>query len=363
MEHRDYMKLALQLAEATRGQTSPNPMVGCVLVKDGRIVGIGSHLKAGEAHAEVQALRAAGEQARGATAYVTLEPCSHYGRTAPCADALIDAGVRSVVIAMLDPNPLVAGQGVQKLQDAGIEVLTGVCEEEAKRLNEVFITFITTKQPFVTVKTAMTLDGKVATYAGSSRWITGEEARLDVHRMRHEHDAILVGVNTVLIDDPQLTTRLALGGKNPVRMIIDTTLRIPLDAKVLTDGKAPTWIFTTERADPLKWEQLEEMGIRVFSTGNEPKVNISRMLTILGEQQISSLLVEGGSQINSAFLHAQAIHKVVSYVAPKLVAGQGAPTPFGGLGIEEMNNAVSLVDVSFEKIGDDIKITGYPVWR
>jgi diaminohydroxyphosphoribosylaminopyrimidine deaminase/5-amino-6-(5-phosphoribosylamino)uracil reductase len=356
------MELALRLAEAARGQTSPNPAVGCVLVKDGRIVGMGSHLKAGEAHAEVQALRMAGEAARGATAYVTLEPCSHHGRTPPCADTLIKHGIESAVVAMLDPNPLVAGRGVARLEEAGIEVLTGVCEAEAKRLNEVFIKYITTRKPFVTVKTAMTLDGKVATYAGSSRWITGEEARLEVHRMRHEHDAILVGVNTVLTDDPQLTTRLALGGKNPIRVIVDTTLRIRLDAKVLTDGEAPTWIFTTERADPLKWERLEEMGVRVFSTGNEAQVDIDRLLTLLGAQEIASLLVEGGSQINSAFLHAQAIDKVVSYVAPKLVAGQGAPTPFGGLGIQEMNDAVSLVDVSFEKIGDDIKITGYPVW-
>jgi diaminohydroxyphosphoribosylaminopyrimidine deaminase/5-amino-6-(5-phosphoribosylamino)uracil reductase len=323
---------------------------------------MGSHLKAGEAHAEVQALRMAGEAARGATAYVTLEPCSHHGRTPPCADTLIKHGIESAVVAMLDPNPLVAGRGVARLEEAGIEVLTGVCEAEAKRLNEVFIKYITTRKPFVTVKTAMTLDGKVATYAGSSRWITGEEARLEVHRMRHEHDAILVGVNTVLTDDPQLTTRLALGGKNPIRVIVDTTLRIRLDAKVLTDGEAPTWIFTTERADPLKWERLEEMGVRVFSTGNEAQVDIDRLLTLLGAQEIASLLVEGGSQINSAFLHAQAIDKVVSYVAPKLVAGQGAPTPFGGLGIQEMNDAVSLVDVSFEKIGDDIKITGYPVW-
>lgn len=362
MEHRDYMKLALQLAEAVRGQTSPNPAVGCVLVKEGRIVGMGAHLRAGEAHAEVQALRMAGDAAKGATAYVTLEPCSHHGRTPPCADALIEHGIRTVVIAMLDPNPLVAGRGVTKLTNAGIEVLTGICEAEAKRLNEVFIKFITTKKPFVTVKTAMTLDGKVATYAGSSRWITGEEARLEVHQMRHEHDAILVGVNTVLTDDPQLTTRLALGGQNPVRVIIDTTLRIRLDARVLTDKQAPTWIFTTERADSMKWERLEEMGIRVFSTGNNTKVDIERLLALLGEQQISSVLVEGGSQINSAFLHARAIDKVVSYVAPKLVAGQGSPTPFGGLGIEDMNDAISLEDISFEKIGDDIKITGYPVW-
>ncbi|AMA73647.1 MULTISPECIES: bifunctional diaminohydroxyphosphoribosylaminopyrimidine deaminase/5-amino-6-(5-phosphoribosylamino)uracil reductase RibD [Aneurinibacillus] len=363
MEHREYMELALKLAAAARGQTSPNPMVGCVLVKNGEVVGMGAHLRAGEAHAEVQALRMAGTKAKGATAYVTLEPCSHYGRTPPCADALIEHGVQTVVVAMLDPNPLVAGRGVAKLKEAGVNVLTGICEAEAKRLNEVFITFITTGRPFVTVKTAMTLDGKVATYSGSSRWITGEEARREVHRMRHEHDAILVGVNTVLADNPQLTTRLSPGGKNPIRVIVDTTLRIPMDANVLTDGQAPTWIFTTEHADRTKRAQLEEKRIRVFSTGDGPKVDIDCLLATLGEQQVSSLLVEGGSQINSAFLHARAINKVVAYVAPKLVAGQNAPTPFGGLGIEEMADAISLMDVSFEKVGNDMKISGYPVWR
>jgi diaminohydroxyphosphoribosylaminopyrimidine deaminase/5-amino-6-(5-phosphoribosylamino)uracil reductase len=363
MEHRRYMELALQLAEATRGQTSPNPMVGCVLVKDGRIVGMGSHLRAGEAHAEVQALRMAGEEAKGAIAYVTLEPCSHYGRTPPCADALVKAGVAKVVIAMLDPNPLVAGRGVARLVEAGIEVVTGVCETEAKRLNEVFITFITTKRPFVTIKTAMTLDGKVATHTGNSRWITGEDARLEVHQMRHQHDAIVVGVNTVLTDNPQLTTRLPQGGKNPVRIVMDSTLRIPLNAKVLTDEQAPTWIFTTEQANREKWRQLEERGIRVFSIGEGPKVDVESMLDILGEENISSLFVEGGSQVNSAFLHARAVNKVISYIAPKLVAGRSAPTPFGGIGIDDMTDAITLRDITVEQVGQDIKISGYPVWR
>ncbi|WP_047152719.1 bifunctional diaminohydroxyphosphoribosylaminopyrimidine deaminase/5-amino-6-(5-phosphoribosylamino)uracil reductase RibD [Aneurinibacillus tyrosinisolvens] len=362
MDHKHYMQLALQLAEAARGQTSPNPMVGCVIVKDGAIVGLGNHLKAGEPHAEVHALRMAGEKAAGATAYVTLEPCSHYGRTPPCAEALIKSGVQCVVIAMLDPNPLVAGRGAAMLEEAGIEVIAGVCSTEAQRLNEVFVKFISTQRPFVTVKTATTLDGKVATISGSSRWITGEQAREEVHRLRHQHDAILVGVNTVLADNPQLTTRLALGGRNPVRVIMDSTLRIPLESAVVTDGAAPTWIFTTERAEIEKQLQLEKKGIRIFSAGSGPSVNILRMLDILGEQSISSLLVEGGSQVNSAFLHAKAIDKIVAYVAPKLIAGQTAPSSFGGIGIEQMNDAISLADVQVEQVGQDIKISGYPVW-
>lgn len=363
MENHQYMSLALELAGGMKGQTSPNPMVGCVIVKDGRVVGLGSHLQAGGPHAEIHALTMAGDEAKGATAYVTLEPCSHYGKTPPCSDALIRSEVKKVVVATLDPNPLVAGNGIAKLKEAGIEVVTGVLEEQSTRLNEVFNTFIKEQRPFVTVKTASTLDGKVATETGSSRWVTGEQARLDVHRMRHQHDAILVGVNTVITDDPQLTTRLPEGGgKNPIRIIMDTTLRIPLHSRVIMDGEAPTWIITTDRADPLKKRQVEEKGIRVFSTGAEPKVHIPTMLELLGKEMVSSLLVEGGSQINSAFLHGRAIDKVISYFAPKLVAGQGAPTPFGGTGIEEMGNAVAVKDIQVEMLGQDIKITGYPDW-
>lgn len=363
MEDQEYMSLALKLALGMRGQTSPNPMVGCVIVRDGEIVGIGSHLKAGGPHGEIHALQMAGDKAHGATAYVTLEPCSHHGKTPPCADALIRHGIQKVVVAAMDPNPLVAGRGIEKLRQAGIHVVTGVLANEATRLNEVFNKFITTGQPFVTVKTASTLDGKVATETGSSRWITGEEARLDVHRLRNIHDAILVGVNTVIMDNPQLTTRLPGGEvKNPIRIIMDTTLRIPLQARVLNDKEAPTWLITTDRADSGKKRWLEEKGVRVFSTGGEPKVDVNRMLEILGQESVSSLLVEGGSQINSAFLHARAIDKVISYIAPKLVAGQGAPTPFGGTGIEEMGNAVALRNFQVETLGVDLKITGYPDW-
>jgi len=361
--HEYFMKLALKLAAGVKGQTGPNPMVGAVVVKNGEIVGIGAHLHAGGPHAEVHALQMAGAKAEGSTVYVTLEPCTHHGRTPPCCDALIHHKVHRVVIATLDPNPKIAGNGIRRLKEAGIEVLTGVCEREARKLNEVYNKYITTGLPFITLKIATTLDGKVATHTGSSRWITGEDSRREAHQLRHQHDAILVGVNTVIADDPQLTTRLPLGGRNPLRIIIDSTLRIPIEAKVVQDQKAPTWIFTTDRASPEKKQKLESLGVKVFTTGNEHRVNIQRMLEILGENEIASVLVEGGSQINSAFLHARCIDKVVCYIAPKIVAGQEAPSSFGGKGIDEMSKAVILSDISVERVGEDIRIIGYPTWR
>jgi len=362
-----YMDLALQWASAIEGQTQPNPKVGAVVVKDGEIVGIGTHLKAGGPHAEVHALAMAGDKAKGATAYVTLEPCSHYGRTPPCAEALIKAEVAKVVIATLDPNPLVAGRGAAMLRDAGIEVVTGVCEEQSNLMNEVFNKFITTGKPFVTIKTAMTLDGKIATETGSSRWITGEAARHEVHRMRHSNQAILVGVETVRKDDPQLTTRLPQGGNNPLRIILDSTLRIPLDAKVVTDSEAETWIYTTTAADQTeKILALEKRGVRVIPLpveDGEHGVPIHKLLTHLGSQKISSLLVEGGAQVNASFLKEMAVDKIVSYIAPKLVGGERAPTPIGGFGVQEMDQAVHLTRMTYRQVGEDLCIEGYPKWR
>ena len=362
-----YMDLALQWASAIEGQTQPNPKVGAVVVKDGEIVGIGTHLKAGGPHAEVHALAMAGDKAKGATAYVTLEPCSHYGRTPPCAEALIKAEVAKVVIATLDPNPLVAGRGAAMLRDAGIEVVTGVCEEQSNLMNEVFNKFITTGKPFVTIKTAMTLDGKIATETGSSRWITGEAARHEVHRMRHSNQAIIVGVETVRKDDPQLTTRLPQGGNNPLRIILDSTLRIPLDAKVVTDSEAETWIYTTTAADQTeKILALEKRGVRVIPLpveDGEQGVPIHKLLTHLGSQKISSLLVEGGARVNASFLKEMAVDKIVSYIAPKLVGGERAPTPIGGFGVQEMDQAVHLTRMTYRQVGEDLCIEGYPKWR
>lgn len=356
-----YMQTALELAAQTKGQTSPNPLVGAVIVRDGEIVGFGAHLKAGGPHAEVQALRMAGEQAAGSTVYVTLEPCHHHGRTPPCTEALIEAGVRRVVIAdAFDPNPEVSGKGVRKLEENDVEVVTGVLQERAKRMNEMFRYFIQHRRPFVTLKTASTLDGKIATHTGSSRWVTGEAAREEVHRLRHEHDGILVGVGTVIADDPQLTVRLPEGGNHPTRVVLDATLRVPEDARIVSDREAPTWIFTTDRMDVAKKHELERRGVRVISTGSGPRVDIEQVLIHLGERDMVSLLVEGGRQINGAFLEAQAIQKIVSYIAPKVIGGQMSPTSFGGNGLENMTDAFRLDDVDVVMIGEDIKVTGYP---
>lgn len=355
--HEKYMRLALENARAAKGQTAPNPLVGSVIVNDGRIVGIGAHLKPGEPHAEIHALRMAGEHAKGGTIYVTLEPCSHHGRTGPCAEAVVKAGLARVVVAAPDPNPLVAGRGIKILRDAGIEVIEGVLREESERLNEVFNRYIVSKRPFVTVKSATTLDGKIATRTNSSRWITSAEAREDVHQLRHESGAILVGVQTILHDDSQLNTRLP-NGRNPLRVVLDSTLRIPEDARVVTDGEAPTWIFTGANADAAKRERLEAAGVRVIETSGE-RVNLEQVLDALGESEISSLLVEGGGQVIASFVEQGLADKLVLYMAPKLVGGKDAPTFIEGLGIADMNDAVGLTGLTAEQLGPDLKFEAY----
>ncbi|MFC0211041.1 bifunctional diaminohydroxyphosphoribosylaminopyrimidine deaminase/5-amino-6-(5-phosphoribosylamino)uracil reductase RibD [Paenibacillus chartarius] len=359
--HEFYMKLALQNAAAMKGQTDPNPLVGSVIVNDNRIVGVGVHMKAGEPHAEIHAIRMAGEHSRGATIYVTLEPCSHYGRTGPCAVAIVEAGIKRVVIATLDPNPLVSGRGVRILEEAGIEVIVGVCEEESRKMNEVFNKFIVRKTPFVTLKSAVTMDGKIASYTSNSKWITSETAREDVHLLRNQNAAILVGVGTVLHDDPQLTTRLP-NGRNPVRVILDSTLRLPLEARVVTDGEAPTWVFTTPSHDPDKRKALEAAGVKIFVTERTGRVDPSEVVKLLGEQLISSLLIEGGSEINGSFFEQKLVDKVIVYVAPKLIGGRNAPTFLAGTGLEKMSEAVELSDVSVQTLGKDFKFVGYPVY-
>ncbi len=357
--HEFYMDLALNTARTMKGQTDPNPLVGSVIVNHNRIVGVGAHLKAGEPHAEIHALRMAGEGALGGTIYVTLEPCSHFGRTGPCAQAIIDAGLAKVVIAALDPNPLVSGNGVKMLKHAGIEVISGIREQESLKMNEVFNKFITTQRPFVTLKAASTLDGKIATHSLDSKWITSEDARRDVHELRSEHMAILVGVGTVIEDDPELTARIP-NGRNPLRVILDSSLRLPLDAKVVVDDAAETWIFTSQTYDRSKKEQLEQAGIRIFETSGETRTDVNDMMRILGESNISSLFIEGGGTVNSTFLEKGLIDKVVLYFAPKLVGGSNAPTFLEGTGFELMKDAIDLADGEFTKVGKDFKFIGYP---
>ncbi|MFD2628655.1 bifunctional diaminohydroxyphosphoribosylaminopyrimidine deaminase/5-amino-6-(5-phosphoribosylamino)uracil reductase RibD [Oceanobacillus kapialis] len=357
--HSFYMELAINQAKALKGQTDPNPLVGCIIVNEGRIVGMGSHLKAGEAHAEIHALRMAGEHAKGATVYVTLEPCSHYGRTGPCAEALVEAGVSKIVVATLDPNPLVSGKGVAILEKAGIEVITGICEEASIQMNEVFNKYIATKRPFVTLKIASTLDGKVATRTLSSKWITSEEARTEVHQLRHQNMAILTGINTVVEDNPALTARIP-NGRNPIRLVMDSTLRIPLDCQLVEDNQAETWVFTTSNYNKEKKDQLEAKGVRVIILKGE-QIHPEGVLDYVGEKGISSLLVEAGATINASFMEYQFVDKLIVYMAPKLVGGQEAPSFLGGVGVEKMQEATNLDGLKVETIGTDLKITGYPV--
>ncbi|MGB9630123.1 MAG: bifunctional diaminohydroxyphosphoribosylaminopyrimidine deaminase/5-amino-6-(5-phosphoribosylamino)uracil reductase RibD, partial [Thermodesulfobacteriota bacterium] len=289
-----WMRRALRLAEKGRGRTSPNPMVGAVLVKMGRVIGEAYHQKAGEPHAEILALKQAGENARGATLYLNLEPCTHYGRTPPCAPSVILSGVRRVVIGMEDPNPLVRGRGVESLKNAGIEVTLGILEKDSQRLNEAFTKYIQTKEPFVILKVASTLDGKIATRSGDSKWISGELSRRWVHRLRNQVDGVVVGIGTILKDDPLLTSRIR-GGRDPYRIILDSRLRIPEEARVLKENPAKTILAITELASDEKLARLEGRGVRILRfDSEEERVPLRPLLTRLGEMGMMSILVEGG---------------------------------------------------------------------
>lgn len=357
-----YMRRALDLAALALGRTSPNPVVGAVVVKDGQIIGEGYHQKAGTPHAEVHALRQAGDRAAGATVYVSLEPCSHFGKTPPCADALIAAGVKKVVIACLDPNPQVAGRGMQKLIAAGIETELGILEAEARQLNEAFIKYIQTGRPFVAIKTAMTLDGKIASKTGDSRWITSPDARTYVHQLRNTYDAIMVGIGTVLHDDPLLNTRLEADNiRDPVRVIIDSKLDLPLDSKIARSSQEQrSIVFCSAGADDNKQDCLEEYGLKIIRLeSDEIFLPLEKVLEHLGSIGISSLLVEGGGQINASLLEQHLVDKVYSFIAPKIIGGSEAPSPVGGQGLNLMSEAWELHTIDLKRFERDILITGY----
>lgn len=358
-----YMRLALQMAASALGQTGVNPVVGCVLVKDGRIVGMGAHLKRGEAHAEIHALRMAGAEAAGATAYVTLEPCSHHGLTPPCSDRLIAERVARVVVASTDPNPQVAGQGIARLREHGVQVDVGVLQEEALALNEAFFKFIRERIPFVTLKTACTLDGKIASRTGDSKWITNEASRAHVHALRHRNQGIMVGVGTVIADDPQLTARLPVPAIQPVRIVVDSRLRIPRHARVLDTAEAPTIILTTAAADSGRARELEQAGVELLLCGDGPQVDLPLAMRRLGERGIASVLLEGGGTLNGAMLEAGLIDQVRVFFAPKIVGGATAPAAFAFEGFERMQDAIVLERLTTERFGDDICITGYPQYK
>ncbi|MEB3102768.1 bifunctional diaminohydroxyphosphoribosylaminopyrimidine deaminase/5-amino-6-(5-phosphoribosylamino)uracil reductase RibD [Ferviditalea candida] len=355
-----YMRLALQMAEQVQGQTGINPAVGCVIVKDGRIVGLGAHLKRGEPHAEVHALNMAGAHAAGSTVYVTLEPCSHYGLTPPCSDRLIAEKVRRVVIAAVDPNPRVSGSGVRRLRENGLEVETGLLEKEADALNEAFRKHILTGLPFVSMKTASTLDGRIASRTGDSRWITNESAREFVHVLRHKHQAVMVGVNTVLADNPKLTTRLSVPGLNPIRIVADSRLQTPETAEVLADPQAKTILLATAAAPEDKRRRLEELGAEVLVCGDGEKVDLRAAMRLLGQKEIGSILLEGGGRLNGAMLEAGLVDKVYLFFAPKIIGGFAAPSNIAFSGFERMADAIRLEEVRYEQFGDNFCVIGRP---
>ncbi|WP_407391238.1 bifunctional diaminohydroxyphosphoribosylaminopyrimidine deaminase/5-amino-6-(5-phosphoribosylamino)uracil reductase RibD [Carnobacterium jeotgali] len=354
------MRMALDLARKGKGWTTPNPLVGAVIVKGGRVIGQGYHQKYGQPHAEVNAIASAKEDVTGATLYVTLEPCSHFGKTAPCSDLLIDKNIKRVVVGTLDPNPLVAGKGIERLRSNGIEVVKGVLEEESQKLNEIFIKYIVTKQPFVVMKNAMSLDGKIATVTGESQWISGESSRKQVHSLRHELAGIMVGIETIIKDDPQLTSR-TLNGRNPIRIVVDSQLRIPITSKVLTQqDKAKTIVATTRRANKEKLDTLKQMDIEVLVTKEKGgRVDLKELMKLLGAKGIDSILLEGGANLNFSALEEGIVDKIQSYIAPKIIGGKEAKTAVEGAGIQLLKNAFQIDRMTPVMVGEDLFVEGY----
>ncbi|MCR5667202.1 MAG: bifunctional diaminohydroxyphosphoribosylaminopyrimidine deaminase/5-amino-6-(5-phosphoribosylamino)uracil reductase RibD [Eubacterium sp.] len=352
------MARALELARQGMGHTSPNPMVGCVVVKNGRIVSEGYHERYGEYHAERNALLRCTEDVTGAELYVTLEPCCHQGKTPPCTDIIIERKIGKVYVGSMDPNPLVGGKGVKILRDHGIEVETGILEKECLALNEIFFHYIQTNLPLVAVKYAMTLDGRIASASGDSKWITKEKAREHVHELRKQYKAIMAGIGTVLADDPMLNCRTC-EGVDPIRVICDSHLRIPMDAQIVkTAHEIPTMIYAVAGANENKKAQLEKAGVRVIVQEQETQVNLKKVIQSLGEEKIDSVLVEGGGEIHGSLIQEGLADKVYAYIAPKIIGGARAKGPVMGEGIMKMSQAAQLSDVKMQEYGGDYLIEG-----
>lgn len=357
MTGQDYMKRALELAKKGAGHTSPNPMVGCVVVKDGRIVTEGYHERYGEFHAERNALTRCEEDLTGAEMYVTLEPCCHQGNTPPCTDIIIERSIGKVYVGSMDPNPKVAGKGVKILQEHGIEVETGVLEKECLALNEIFFYYITTGIPYVAMKYAMTLDGKIASCTGDSKWVTGEKARHHVHELRKQYSAILAGIGTVLADDPMLNCRIE-EGVDPVRVVCDSTLRIPLSSQLVkTAGDIPV-IVAYAKENPEKEKALLQAGVELISAGRDGRVDLAVLMRELGKRKIDSVLVEGGGAIHGSLLKSGLVQKIYCYLAPKLIGGREASSPVEGDGFSRMKDALPVTEMEILSLGEDICISG-----
>lgn len=358
-EHEEFMRLALRLARKGRGKVEPNPMVGAVVVRDGAIVGRGYHRRFGGPHAEVEAIRDAGSACEGATIYVSLEPCSHAGKTPPCVGAIIRAGFAEVVFAVEDPNPVTRGKGAQQLRDAGFGVVAGVLAEEAQALNAPFFKLMTHGMPYVTAKWAMTLDGKIATESGHSQWISSERSRKLVHRERHLADAILVGIGTVLADDPLLTCRLH-EGRNPARVVLDSQARLPLDSELVKSvDEAPILVAATTGTDAQRVAELRARGCEVImSDARAGRTDLSHLLAELGRRQMTHLLVEGGQAVPTSFFEGKLVDRVLAFVAPKIIGGQQAATPVAGRGAPSIGEGIALANVRIRKLGTDLLVEG-----
>lgn len=355
-----FMREALLLAKATEGRTTPDPMVGAILVKDGRIISRGYHGEVTTAHAEAWAIQKAGKQAKGATLYINLEPCSHYGNNPPCADLIVRSGIKEVVAAMKDPNPLVNGKGFQLLRKKKVKLRVGLLEDEAQKLNEVFIKYISKQKPFVVVKVVTTLDGKIATKTGASRWVSGPETLKFAHHLRNVYDAILVGVNTVLVDNPTLTTRLVKKIKHPIRIVLDTLAKTPLKAKVVKNKDSKTIIVVGPKAKKKKVAALRKAGVEVLIVKvSQGKIDLATLMKKLAKLRITSILVEGGGEVVASALQAKIVDKMHCVVAPKIFGGRSAKTSVEGDGVKLPSQAWQLKEIKVNRLGTDILVTGY----
>lgn len=355
-----YMMFALELAEKGRGKVEPNPMVGAAIVKSGDIIGTGYHRIFGGAHAEVYAINEGGANCKGATLYVSMEPCAHYGKTAPCVDAIVKAGIGKVVIAITDPNPITSGKGIQRLREAGIEVKLGVMESQAMRLNASFFKLMQQGLPYVIVKWAMSLDGKIATHTGDSKWITCEESRVYVHKVRRQVDGVLVGINTVLRDDPLLTCRLE-GGRNPKRIIIDSNASLPLNSRLLkTIHESEIIVAVNRNVLYERIKKLRQLGCEVIQTNNtSDRVDLKELFLRLGEMEMTNVLVEGGSRVITSIFEECLADKVIVFIAPIIIGGQGANSPVLGRGIDAMSEAAKVNEITIKRFSNDIVIEGF----
>ncbi len=356
------MKRALTLAEKARGRTSPNPMVGAVIVKNGRIISEGFHKRSGGPHAEIEALRKIKGSTAGAQLFINLEPCCHVGKTPPCTDSIIQSGIREIYIGTKDPNPLVSGKGIRHLRKNGISVHVNYLRKECEKLNEVFIKYIKTGRPFVILKSGLSLDGKIAVNSGQSKWITGSQARKKVHEIRDQVDSIIIGARTILKDNPSLTTRLnGKKGKHPIRVILDNEVIVPLTSKVFKNAKSQQVIYvTSKKVSSLRQKKLDALGVKTWVVSEKNNgVDLKKLINRIGKNGISSVLIEGGGEVNASALNEKIADKVVWFIAPKIIGGNSAPGVVGGKGVKNLNQAFLLKDLNFSPLGNDWMVEGY----